>query len=61
MGDKSRQDERRGPSRQGSSRQGGTRPDSKGLVTGRQPVIEAMQSGRLLDKILLQRNTAGDS
>lgn len=31
------------------------------LIIGRQPVIEAIQSGRPIDKILFQRNVAGDS
>lgn len=31
------------------------------LVIGRQPLIEAMRSGRAMDKILLQRNASGDS
>ena len=50
--------------REGSSQeQGGERkPGTKsGLVIGRQPLIEAMQAGRALDKILMQRNGTGDS
>jgi 23S rRNA (guanosine2251-2'-O)-methyltransferase len=31
------------------------------LIIGRQPLIEAIRSGRALDKILLQRNTSGES
>jgi 23S rRNA (guanosine2251-2'-O)-methyltransferase len=31
------------------------------LIIGRQPLIETIRSGRALDKILLQRNTTGDS
>lgn len=31
------------------------------LVIGRQPIIEAMESGRAIDKILLQKNASGDS
>ncbi len=31
-----------------------------GLVIGRQPVIEAIEAGRALDKILLQVNTSGE-
>ena len=31
------------------------------IIIGRQPLIEAIRSGRALDKILLQRNTSGDS
>jgi 23S rRNA (guanosine2251-2'-O)-methyltransferase len=31
------------------------------LIIGRQPLIEAIRSGRAVDKILLQRNTAGES
>jgi 23S rRNA (guanosine2251-2'-O)-methyltransferase len=31
------------------------------LIIGRQPVIEAIQSGRAIDKILFQRNVSGDS
>src|SRR5258708_34576915 len=32
-----------------------------GLIIGRQPLIETIRSGRAVDKILLQRNTAGES
>src|SRR5579871_3595811 len=31
------------------------------LIIGRQPLIETIRSGRAVDKILLQRNTAGDA
>jgi len=31
------------------------------LIIGRQPVIEAIQSGRAIDKIFFQRNVSGDS
>src|SRR6201996_1504550 len=31
------------------------------LIIGRQPLIEAIRSGRAVDKILLQRNSAGES
>jgi 23S rRNA (guanosine2251-2'-O)-methyltransferase len=31
------------------------------LIIGRQPLIETIRSGRAIDKILLQRNTVGDS
>lgn len=31
------------------------------LVIGRQPVIEALESGRAIDKILLQANTSGET
>jgi 23S rRNA (guanosine2251-2'-O)-methyltransferase len=31
------------------------------LIIGRQPLIETIRSGRAVDKILLQRNTTGDS
>ena len=31
------------------------------LIIGRQPLIEAIRSGRPVDKILLQRNTSGDA
>jgi 23S rRNA (guanosine2251-2'-O)-methyltransferase len=34
---------------------------SASLVIGRQPLIEAIQSGRALDKILMQRNGTGES
>jgi len=30
------------------------------LIIGRQPLIEAIRAGRAVDKILMQRNTAGD-
>lgn len=36
-------------------------PKKSSLVIGRQPVIEAIQSGRAIDKILFQRNVSGDS
>jgi 23S rRNA (guanosine2251-2'-O)-methyltransferase len=31
------------------------------LIVGRQPLIETIRSGRAVDKILLQRNTAGEA
>jgi 23S rRNA (guanosine2251-2'-O)-methyltransferase len=31
------------------------------LIIGRQPIIEAIESGRPIDKILFQRNVSGDS
>ena len=31
------------------------------LIIGRQPIIEAIQSGRSIDKIFFQRNVSGDS
>jgi 23S rRNA (guanosine2251-2'-O)-methyltransferase len=31
------------------------------LITGRQPLIEAIESGRAIDKILFQRNVSGES
>jgi 23S rRNA (guanosine2251-2'-O)-methyltransferase len=31
------------------------------LIIGRQPIIEAIQSGRAIDKILFQRNVSGDA
>lgn len=31
-----------------------------GLIIGRQPLIEALESGRAIDKILLQSNTSGE-
>ena len=31
------------------------------LIIGRQPLMETIRSGRAIDKILLQRNTAGES
>lgn len=36
-------------------------PSKTALVIGRQPVIEAIEAGRPLDKILLQANTSGDT
>ena len=30
------------------------------LIIGRQPLVEALQSGRAIDKILLQKNTTGE-
>ncbi len=34
---------------------------SSNLIIGRQPLIEAMQAGRAIDKILFQRNVSGES
>jgi 23S rRNA (guanosine2251-2'-O)-methyltransferase len=34
---------------------------SSSLIIGRQPLIEAMQAGRAIDKILFQRNVSGES
>ncbi|MEO6314132.1 MAG: 23S rRNA (guanosine(2251)-2'-O)-methyltransferase RlmB [Chitinophagaceae bacterium] len=34
---------------------------SSSLIIGRQPLIEAIQSGRAIDKILFQRNISGES
>ena len=31
------------------------------LIIGRQPLVEALQTGKAIDKILLQKNTTGDS
>ncbi|NCI45849.1 23S rRNA (guanosine(2251)-2'-O)-methyltransferase RlmB [Sediminibacterium soli] len=31
------------------------------LIIGRQPLVEALQSGKAIDKILLQKNAAGES
>ena len=31
------------------------------LIIGRQPIIEAIESGRIIDKIYFQRNVSGDS
>jgi len=31
------------------------------MIIGRQPLIEAIQSGRSIDKILFQRNISGDA
>lgn len=36
-------------------------PKKSALVIGRQPVIEAMEAGRAIDKILFQRNVSGES
>lgn len=36
-------------------------PKKSSLIIGRQPVIEAIQSGRAIDKILFQRNVSGES
>jgi 23S rRNA (guanosine2251-2'-O)-methyltransferase len=34
---------------------------SSDIIIGRQPLIEAMQAGRAIDKILFQRNVSGES
>jgi 23S rRNA (guanosine2251-2'-O)-methyltransferase len=31
------------------------------LIIGRQPLVEALQSGRSIDKILFQKNIAGEA
>ncbi|HEY4967345.1 MAG TPA: RNA methyltransferase substrate-binding domain-containing protein, partial [Puia sp.] len=31
------------------------------LIIGRQPLVEALQAGRAIDKILFQRNVSGES
>ena len=31
------------------------------LIIGRQPLVEALQTGKAIDKILIQKNTVGDS
>jgi 23S rRNA (guanosine2251-2'-O)-methyltransferase len=36
-------------------------PKKSSLITGRQPLIEAIQSGRAIDKILLQKNVSGET
>jgi 23S rRNA (guanosine2251-2'-O)-methyltransferase len=38
-----------------------TKKMKNSLIIGRQPLIEAMRSGRAMDKILLQRNATGES
>jgi 23S rRNA (guanosine2251-2'-O)-methyltransferase len=44
-----------------SGRGGTPRHEERGLITGRQPLIEAIRSGRSIDKILFQRNISGES
>ncbi len=36
-------------------------PKKAAIIIGRQPIIEAMESGRPIDKILFQQNVSGDS
>jgi 23S rRNA (guanosine2251-2'-O)-methyltransferase len=36
-------------------------PKKPAIIIGRQPVIEAMEGGRAIDKILFQQNVSGDS
>ena len=38
-----------------------TAPKKSSLVIGRQPVIEAIQGGRAIDKIFFQRNVSGEA
>ena len=38
-----------------------SRPAPSSLIAGRQPIIEALMSGRGIDKILFQKNVSGDS
>ena len=38
-----------------------SKPASTSLIAGRQPVIEAILSGRTIDKILFQKNISGES
>ncbi|HTI08862.1 MAG TPA: 23S rRNA (guanosine(2251)-2'-O)-methyltransferase RlmB [Puia sp.] len=49
--------------RTGAPRQRDGQPSraKSSLIIGRQPLIEAIRSGRAIDKILLQRNTTGES
>lgn len=35
--------------------------DKSGIIIGRQPLIEAIEAGRSIDKILFQRNVSGES
>lgn len=35
-------------------------PEKSSLIIGRQPVVEAMEAGRVIDKILLQANVTGE-
>ena len=35
-------------------------PKSSTLIIGKQPLMEAIQSGRAIDKILLQKNLTGE-
>jgi 23S rRNA (guanosine2251-2'-O)-methyltransferase len=35
-------------------------PKKQSLIIGRQPVVEALEAGRAIDKILLQANVSGD-
>lgn len=37
------------------------KPSASSLIAGRQPVIEAISTGRNIDKILFQKNIAGES
>lgn len=37
------------------------RPKKSSLVLGRQPLVEAIRSGKAIDKILMQKNASGDS
>lgn len=59
MKEKSNQQPDQRPENQLSPR--GSQGDRGGKIIGRQPLIEAIRSGRALDKILLQRNASGDS
>ena len=38
-----------------------TGPAKSAIIIGRQPIIEAIESGRTIDKIYFQRNVSGDS
>ena len=49
------------PHHPGNRRDRPPSPKSKGLIIGRQPLIEAIRAGKAVDKILLQRNVSGDS
>jgi 23S rRNA (guanosine2251-2'-O)-methyltransferase len=54
----------RGQAHKGDREQRGDRGpqrSGKGLLIGRQPLIEAIRAGKAVDKILLQRNTTGES
>ena len=38
-----------------------TAPAKTGIIIGRQPIVEALESGKGIDKILFQTNVSGDS
>ncbi|HJT73422.1 MAG TPA: RNA methyltransferase substrate-binding domain-containing protein, partial [Chitinophaga sp.] len=46
--------------RQHSTRQHAPKPKASSMVIGRQPVVEAINAGKAIERIYLLRNASGD-